>query len=181
VLPKGMNIEYGGAYKEQQQAFKELFLILLMAIFLVFTILLFLYRNLKVAILLIFLILLAPAGSALLLYLLQIPLNVGSYIGIIMIIGIVGEAAIFTYLQYIKERQKGENVQEAIVYSISIRLRPKLMTALSAIVALLPLALAFGSGAQMHQSLAISVIGGLLIALPVLLIVLPSFLNMIEK
>ncbi len=181
VLPKGMNIEYGGAYKEQQQAFKELFLILLMAIFLVFTILLFLYRNLKVALLLIFLILLAPAGSALLLYLLNVPLNVGSYIGIIMIIGIVGEAAIFTYLQYIEERKKGENVQEAIVYSISIRLRPKLMTALSAIVALLPLALALGSGAQMHQSLAIAVIGGLLIALPVLLIVLPSFLNMIEK
>lgn len=181
VLPVGMNIEYGGAYKEQQQAFKELFLILLMAIFLVFTILLFLYRNLKVALMLIFLILLAPAGSALLLYLLQIPLNVGSYIGIIMIIGIVGEAAIFTYLQYIQERKKGENVQEAIVYSISIRLRPKLMTALSAIVALLPLALGLGSGAQMHQSLAIAVIGGLLIALPVLLIVLPSFLNVIEK
>ena len=55
------------------------------------------------------------------------------------------------------------------------------MTALSAIVALLPLALGLGSGAQMHQSLAIAVIGGLLIALPVLLIVLPSFLNMIER
>ncbi len=181
VLPAGMNIEYGGAYKEQQQAFKELSFILLIAIFLVFTILLFLYRNLKVAIVLIFLVLLAPAGSAILLYILHVPLNVGSYIGIIMIIGIVGEAAIFTYLQYIQERKKGENVQEAIVYSISIRLRPKLMTALSAIVALLPLALGLGSGAQMHQSLAISVIGGLLIALPVLLIVLPSFLNIIEK
>jgi len=181
VLPSGMNIEFGGAYKEQQQAFKELFLILLMAVFLVFTILLFLYRKLKVALLLIFLVLLAPAGSALLLFLLNVPLNVGSYIGIIMIIGIVGEAAIFTYLQYIEERKKGENVQEAIVYSISIRLRPKLMTALSAIVALFPLALGLGSGAQMHQSLAIAVIGGLLIALPVLLIVLPSFLNMIEK
>ncbi len=181
VLPQGMNIEYGGAYKEQQQAFNELFLILLMAIFLVFIILLFLYRKLKVALMLIFLILLAPAGSALLLYIFNAPLNVGSYIGIIMIIGIVGEAAIFTYLQYTQEREKGEKVQDAIVYSISIRLRPKLMTALSAIVALLPLALGIGSGAQMHQSLAIAVIGGLLIAMPVLLIVLPSFLNSIEK
>ena len=180
-LPAGMNIEYGGAYKEQQQAFHELLLILTMAIFLVFTILLFLYRNLIVALLLIFLILLAPAGSALLLYLLQVPLNVGSYIGIIMIIGIVGEAAIFTYLQYIQERKKGENVQEAIAFSISIRLRPNLMTALSAMVALLPLALGLGSGAQMHQSLAIAVIGGLLIAIPVLLIILPSFLNRVEK
>ncbi len=181
ALPAGLNVEYGGAYKEQQQAFRELMLILIMAIFLVFTILLFLYRNLRVALLLIFLILLAPAGSALLLYLLGVPLNVGSYIGIIMIIGIVGEAAIFTYLQYIQERNKGEKVMDAIVFSISIRLRPKLMTALSAIVALMPLALGLGSGAQMHQSLAIAVIGGLLIALPVLLIVLPSFLNIVEK
>ena len=181
VLPQGMNLEYGGSYKEQKQAFNELFSILLMAILLVFLILLFLYRNFKVALLLIILILLAPSGSALLLFFLNIPLNVGSYIGIIMIIGIVGEAAIFTYLQYTEERKKGENVQDAIVYSISIRLRPKLMTALSAIVALLPLALALGSGAQMHQSLAIAVIGGLIVALPVLLIVLPSFLKIIEK
>ncbi|MDD4754831.1 MAG: efflux RND transporter permease subunit [Prolixibacteraceae bacterium] len=179
-LPVGMNIEYGGAYKEQRQAFKELFLILVIAIFLVFVILLFLYRKLNIALLLSFLILLAPAGSAILLFLLHMPLNVGSYIGIIMIIGIVGEAAIFTYLQYTQERKKGENVQEAIVYSISIRLRPKLMTAISAIAALIPLALGIGSGAQMHQSLAIAVIGGLLIALPVLLIVLPSLLNIVE-
>jgi cobalt-zinc-cadmium resistance protein CzcA len=180
-LPKGLSVEYGGAYKEQQQAFRELLLILILAILLVFTLLLFLYRKIKVSFLLIFLIMLAPAGSAMLLYMLNIPLNVGSYIGIIMVIGIVGEASIFTFLQYAEERKKGEEVIEAIVYSISIRLRPKLMTAFSAIVALLPLAMGLGSGTQMHQSLAISVIGGLLIALPVLLIVLPSFLKMIEK
>jgi cobalt-zinc-cadmium resistance protein CzcA len=180
-LPDGLAIQYGGAYKEQQQAFRELLLILILAVMLVFTLLLFLYRKIKVALLLIFLIMLAPAGSAFLLYLFNIPLNVGSYIGIIMIIGIVGEASIFTYLQYTEERKKGEGVIEAIVFSISIRLRPKLMTAFSAIVALLPLALGLGTGAKMHQSLAISVIGGLIIALPVLLIVLPSFLKIIER
>ncbi|WP_163713393.1 efflux RND transporter permease subunit [Mangrovibacterium lignilyticum] len=180
-LPPGMNLEYGGAYKEQQQAFQELMLILILASVLVFTIILFLFRRIKVALLLIFLVMLAPAGSGLLLYLLNVPLNVGSYVGIIMIIGIVGEASIFTYLQYMEERQKGESVRDSIVYSISIRLRPKLMTALSAIMALLPLALGIGSGAQMHQSLAIAVIGGLVFALPVLLIALPTFLGLIER
>jgi Cu/Ag efflux pump CusA len=180
-LPPGLHIEYGGAYKEQQQAFKELMLILILASLLVFAVILFLFRKIKVALLLIFLVLLAPAGSGILLYLLNVPLNVGSYVGIIMIIGMVGEASIFTYLQYNEVREKGEPVTDSIVYSISVRLRPKLMTALSAIMALLPLALGIGSGAQMHQSLAIAVIGGLIFALPVLLIALPTFLKMIEK
>jgi len=180
-LPPGLHVEYGGAYKEQQQAFRELMLILILASLLVFAVILFLFRKIKVALLLIFMVLLAPAGSGLLLYLLHIPLNVGSYIGIIMIIGIVGEASIFTYLQFIEERKKGTAVTDAIVYTISIRLRPKLMTVLSAIIALSPLALGIGSGAQMHQSLAISVIGGLIFALPVLLIALPTSLKMIEK
>ncbi len=180
-LPSGMNIEYGGAYKEQQQAFSELMLILILAGLLVFTLILFLFRKIKVALLLIFLVMLAPSGSGLLLFLLNVPLNVGSYVGIIMIIGIVGEASIFTYLQYMEERKKGQRVTDSIVYSISVRLRPKLMTILSAIMALLPLAVGIGSGAQMHQSLAIAVIGGLVFALPVLLIVLPTFLKLIEK
>jgi len=180
-LPPGLHIEYGGAYKEQQQAFTELMLILILASLLVFVVILFLFRRIKVALLLIFLVLLAPAGSALFLYFLNVPLNVGSYVGIIMIIGMVGEASIFTYLQYNELRQKGGLVTDSIVYSISVRLRPKLMTALSAIMALLPLAIGIGSGAQMHQSLAIAVIGGLIFALPVLLIALPTFLKMIER
>jgi cobalt-zinc-cadmium resistance protein CzcA len=180
-LPPGYSIEYGGAYKQQQQAFNELELILFLAALLVFTVILFLYRKLKVALLIIFLTLLGPTGSALLLYFLHIPLNVGSYVGIIMIVGIVGEASIFTYLQYNEERKKGLSVDDSIIYSISIRLRPKLMTALGAIFALLPLAMGIGTGAQMHQPLAVSVIGGLLMALPVLLIALPTFLKIIEK
>ncbi len=180
-LPPGYTIEYGGAYQQQQQAFHELTLILILAALLVFTVILFLYRKLRVALLIIFLTLLGPTGSALLLYFLHIPLNVGSYVGIIMIVGIVGEASIFTYLQYNEERKKGLSVDDSIIYSISIRLRPKLMTALGAIFALLPLAMGIGTGAQMHQPLAVAVIGGLLMALPVLLIALPTFLRMIEK
>jgi multidrug efflux pump subunit AcrB len=67
------------------------------------------------------------------------------------------------------------------VYAISTRLRPKLMTALGAIIALMPIALGIGSGAQLHQPLAIAVIGGFIIAMPLLLIVLPSFIRLMYK
>jgi len=73
------------------------------------------------------------------------------------------------------------NVNDAIIYSISTRLRPKLMTAVGAIIALMPLALGIGAGAQLHQPLAIAVIGGFLAALPLLLIVLPSLLLILYR
>ena len=97
-----------------------------------------------------------------------------------MIVGIIGENSIFTFLQY-NEARKNSGKDDAIVFSISTRLRPKLMTALGAIVALFPLAMGIGTGAQMHQPLAIAIIGGLIIALPLLLIVLPTMLRIIEK
>ena len=76
---------------------------------------------------------------------------------------------------------KESTVNHALIYSISARLRPKLMTASGAIVALIPLALGIGAGAQMHQSLAIAVIGGLIVALPLLLVVLPSLLKLVFR
>ncbi|MDB5145604.1 MAG: efflux transporter permease subunit, partial [Mucilaginibacter sp.] len=124
------------------------------------------------------------------LYITNTPLNVGSYTGLIMIVGIIGENAIFTFLQFKQRALENmnsnpenvkEGIDEAIVYSISTRLRPKLMTALGAIIALTPLALGIGAGAQLHQPLAIAVIGGFLIALPLLLIVLPSMLRIIYR
>ena len=108
------------------------------------------------------------------------PLNVGSYTGIIMIIGIIGENAIFTFLQF-HQSLESSSPHDAIVYAISTRLRPKLMTAIGAIIALSPIALGIGTGAQLHQPLAIAVIGGFVIALPLLLIVYPSMLRLIFK
>jgi multidrug efflux pump subunit AcrB len=143
-------------------------------------VILFLFRKIKVALLIMILSLMGIAGCFLALLLTNTPLNVGSYTGIIMIVGIIGENSIFTYLQY-NEARKNSGKDDAIVYSISTRLRPKLMTALGAIVALFPLALGIGTGAQMHQPLAIAIIGGLIIALPLLLIVLPTMLRIIEK
>ena len=179
-LPRGYHIEYGGAYAEQQKSFKELLLILITASLLVFGVILFLFREFKTALLILLVSVLGISGSYLGLYLTGTPLNVGSYTGLIMIVGIIGENSIFTFLQF-KDALHGQSVDEAVIYPISTRLRPKLMTALGAIIALLPLALGIGAGAQLHQPLAIAVIGGFIIALPLLLIVLPSMLRLLYK
>jgi Cu/Ag efflux pump CusA len=177
-LPQGYHISYGGAYKEQQQSFGELLLILISAVLLVFTVMLFLFKKINVALLIMFISMLGVGGSLLALFITNTPLNVGSYTGIIMIVGIIGENAIFTFLQF-SQNLKSNNVDDSIVYAISTRLRPKLMTALGAIVALMPIALGIGTGAQLHQPLAIAVIGGFIVALPLLLIVFPTLLRWI--
>ncbi|MDE3059352.1 MAG: efflux RND transporter permease subunit, partial [Bacteroidota bacterium] len=145
------------------------------------TVILFLFRNIKVTLAIIAIAILGISGSFFALFLTGTPLNVGSYTGIIMIVGIIGENSIFTYLQLREFQNAGNNLNDSIAYSISTRLRPKLMTAFGAIIALLPLAFGIGTGAQMHQPLAIAIIGGFIIALPLLLIVLPTMLKMIEK
>ena len=180
ILPQGYHIEYGGAYAEQQQSFKELLLILISASLLVFGVILFLFKEFKVAMLILVIAVLGISGSYLALYLTRTALNVGSYTGLIMIVGIIGENAIFTFLQF-RESLREKSVDDSIIYSISTRLRPKLMTALGAIIALSPLAMGIGTGAQLHQPLAIAVIGGFIIALPLLLIVLPTMLRILYK
>ena len=155
-------------------------MILVSAILLVFIVILFLFRKIKIALAIIVIAILGVAGSLLSLFLTGTPLNVGSYTGIIMIVGIIGENSIFTYRQY-QESDVSLSHEEKIEYSIAARLRPKLMTAFAAVMALIPLALGIGAGAQLHQPLAIAVIGGLAFALPLLLIVLPVILKIIKE
>jgi CzcA family heavy metal efflux pump len=179
-LPLGYHVAYGGAYAEQQQSFKELLMILVTASFLVFGVILFLFKQFRIAFLILIIAVLGIAGSLLALFLTNTPLNVGSYTGLIMIVGIIGENAIFTFWQF-RDNAKRSSIDEAVVFSISTRLRPKLMTALGAIIALAPLALGIGAGAQLHQPLAIAVIGGFLAGLPLLLIVLPTMMRIFYK
>ena len=174
-LPPSYSIEYGGAYAQQQQSFKELMMILVLATLFVFTVLMFLFKYWRIAILILFISLMGITGSLILLYIFDIPLNVSSYTGLIMIVGIVAENAIFTVFQYFADL-KGHDKNFAVKNAISLRMRPNLMTAISAILALMPLALGIGIGAQMQQALAIAVIGGFVVALPLLLVVLPSLL-----
>jgi Cu/Ag efflux pump CusA len=180
-LPQGYHVEYGGAYREQQQSFHELLMILITSSLLVFGVILFLFKDFLVALTILILAVLGIAGSYAALYITDTALNVGSYTGLIMIVGIIGENAIFTYLQFRESWRVSKDVDDSIIYSISTRLRPKLMTALGAIIALMPLALGIGTGAQLHQPLAVAVIGGFIAALPLLLIVLPSMLRIVSR
>jgi Cu/Ag efflux pump CusA len=180
LLPQGYHIEYGGEYADQQKSFNELLLILILSSLLVFALMLFLFRDFRAACTILFIAVLGLSGSLIALFITNTPLNVGSYTGLIMIVGIIGENAIFTFQQFMTNRGKG-SVDESIVFAISTRLRPKLMTALGAIIALLPLAIGVGTGAQMHQPLAISVIGGFVVALPLLLIIFPTILHLIYR
>ena len=180
-LPQGYSIVYGGAYSEQQQSFKELLLILAMATLFVFAVLMFLFKEWLISLLILFISVLGIGGCILALYLTQIPLNVSSYTGIIMIVGIIAENAIFTVNQFRANFKATGEVDTSINYAIALRLRPKLMTAIGAILALMPLALGIGLGAQMQQPLAVAVIGGFCAGLPLLLLVFPSLMRLIYQ
>lgn len=176
TLPSGYNISYGGAYSEQQQSFHELMMILSLAVLLVFAVLMFLFREWRISLAVLFISVMGIAGCLLALWLTGVPLNVSSYTGIIMVVGIIAENAIFTVWQYKMNRQAGGEVHEAVDCAIALRIRPKLMTAIGAVLALMPLALGIGLGAQMQQPLAVAVIGGFAVGLPLLLLVLPSLM-----
>ena len=180
-LPQGYTIVYGGAYAEQQQSFRELLTILAMATLFVFGVLMFLFKEWRISFLILFVSVTAISGCILALYLVGIPLNVSSYTGIIMIVGIIAENAIFTVNQFRQNLRETDDVDQSIKYAIALRIRPKLMTAIGAILALMPLALGIGLGAQMQQPLAVAVIGGFLAGLPLLLLVLPSLMRLLYK
>ncbi|MCB9363416.1 MAG: efflux RND transporter permease subunit [Flavobacteriales bacterium] len=181
AMPKGYTIAYGGAYAEQQQSFKELMMILILASLLVFGVFMFLFKEWLLSILLLFISMMGICGCIIALYITNIPLNVSSYTGIIMIVGILAENAIFTVAQYRFNMQESGNVDQSVKYAIALRIRPKLMTAIGAILALMPLALGIGLGAQMQQPLAVAVIGGFVVGSPMLLLVFPSLMRLLYK
>ena len=180
-MPSGYSISFGGAYSEQQQSFHELTMILLLAVLLVYTVLMFLFREWRISFSILFISVMGICGCLLALWITGTPLNVSSYTGIIMVVGIIAENAIFTVWQYRMNRRNGGGVSESVDYAIALRIRPKLMTVIGAVLALMPLALGIGIGAQMQQPLAIAVIGGFAAGLPLLLVVLPSMMLLINK
>ncbi len=178
-MPSGYSISFGGAYSEQQQSFRELASILSLATLLVLTVLMFLMREWRISFAVLFISLMGICGCLLALWITGVPLNVSSYTGIIMIVGILAENSIFTVWQYKTNRREGGTVEDSVDYAIALRVRPKLMTAIGAILALMPLALGIGTGAQMQQPLAVAVIGGFAAGLPLLLVVLPALMRRI--
>lgn len=172
MLPKGMYYELGGLYQQQQEAFRGLTVVLFAAIALVFTLLLFLYESFRVALVIMLMPLLAIGAVFIGLWVTGIELNISAMMGMTMIVGIVTEVAIF-YFSELEEVAADIPLHEALLEAARHRMRPILMSTIAAILTLLPLALALGSGSQMQQPLAVAIIAGLLVQVPLVLLVMP--------
>jgi CzcA family heavy metal efflux pump len=174
-LPQDVSIEYGGLYKEQQQSFKGLLAVLIMAILLVFSVLVVEFESFRIPVMVLLTSILSLFGVFLLLRITGVALNISSMMGMVMIVGIVAENSIFL-IHYIRlNLDRGISVSSAVIDAGKIRMRPIIMTTLAAVLALLPLAIGIGTGAQMQQPLAIAVIGGFCISSLLLLLLLPVF------
>jgi multidrug efflux pump subunit AcrB len=173
-LPSSIRIEYGGLYKTQQQSFRDLTLVLALAVVFVFLVLLFEFRNFSAPISILVSALLSTAGVFVALLFAGITFNLSSFMGLIMVIGIVAKNGILLLDADEKFRRAGFSTEESIFQAGRRRLRPIVMTAIAAVAGMLPLALAMGAGSQMLQPLAVAVIGGLLIAMVLSLLVTPT-------
>ena len=173
-LPSSIRVEYGGTYKEQQKSFHDLVVVLLLALVLVFLVLLFEFRTFSAPAAILSSAVLSTSGVFLALLITQTTFNISSFMGLIMVIGIVAKNGILLLDADQKFRAVGFSAEEAMVQAGRRRLRPIVMTALAAVAGMLPLALALGSGSQMLQPLAIAVIGGILISMVLSLIITPA-------
>jgi CzcA family heavy metal efflux pump len=181
VLPRGVSLDYGGLYQTQQESFVGLLLVALAAFMLVFIVLLFEFGEFTVPLSIFVINVLSLFGVFGALWLSGVTFNISSFVGLIMIIGIVAENAIFV-LHAVKSFQaEGKALDEAIIKAGQVRARPILMTTLAAVFALLPLALGIGSGSQMQQSLAIAVIGGFSVSSLLLFFGLPMVYRLMKN
>ncbi len=173
-LPSSVRVQYGGTYQEQQQSFHELLQVLLLALVLVYGVLLAEFRNFSAPASILVSSVLSTAGVIFALLITGTTFNVASFMGLIMVIGIVAKNGILLLDADQRFRLAGLSPRDAMIQAARRRLRPIVMTALAAMTGMLPLALALGSGSQMLQPLAIAVIGGLLISMALSLIVTPA-------
>ncbi|WP_426701604.1 efflux RND transporter permease subunit [Rhodanobacter sp. Col0626] len=180
MLPKGVFYQLGGLYQQQQQAFRGLTIVMLAAIALVFTLLLFLYESFRVALAILAMPLLAIPAVFAGLWLTGIELNISAMMGMTMIVGIVTEVAIF-YFSELQDSERELPLHDALHEAGHYRTRPILMSTLAAILTLLPLALALGQGSQMQQPLAVAIISGLLVQVPLVLLVMPVLYALLRR
>ncbi|HVM74239.1 MAG TPA: efflux RND transporter permease subunit [Candidatus Saccharimonadales bacterium] len=173
-LPSSIRVEYGGLYEEQQKSFRELTTVFLLALVLLFVVLLFEFRNFSAPTAILVSALLSSFGGFLALLVTRTTFNVASFMGMIMVVGIVAKNGILLLDADQRYRQLGFSAEDAMIQAGRRRLRPIAMTALATIAGMLPLAFAIGSGSQMLQPLALAVIGGLLSSIVFSLVVTPT-------
>ncbi|HEY8310825.1 MAG TPA: efflux RND transporter permease subunit, partial [Gemmatimonadaceae bacterium] len=177
---QGMSVEYGGLYQQQQQSFTALLYVLLSGLVLVGVVVLFEFADWRAPIVTSICAIAVLAGVLGALMLAGQTLNISSYVGAIMMVGIVGENAIFVIHEAKLALERGLSPHDAWTLASQRRLRPVAMTVLATAFALAPLALALGSGSQLMQPLAIAVIGGFVLSGPIVLLVLPGLYRLLD-
>ena len=182
-LPPGYSIEYGGLFESQQQSFAELGGVLVIAALFVLTLLVIQFRSLRQAIALLLAALLSLFGVLLALFLTKTQLNISSFTGAIMIVGIITENGIvlFEFFNRLRAERHDADLAAVVASAGEQRLRPILMTTIGAILALMPLALGLGAGAALQKPLAIAVIGGLCVSVFFTLLVAPVLYVSLEN
>ena len=186
-IPASVRIEYGGTYQEQQKSFRELLQVLVLALALVFGVLLAEFRNFAAPVAILSSSVLSISGVVLALLITGTDFNVASFMGLIMVIGIVAKNGILlldaderfrasdeVQTTESQDQPRRDIAHEAMMHAAQRRLRPIMMTAIAAVCGMLPLAFGLGSGSEMLKPLAIAVIGGLLISVVLSLIVTPA-------
>ena len=174
ALPQGVLVQVGGDFEEQQKAFAELQIGLLLALLMVYMVMAAQFERLIDPLVIMFAVPFATVGVLTALHATGTTFNVNSYIGIILLVGIVVNNAI-VLVDYInlKIREEGLSIADAVVYAGRTRLRPILMTTLTTALALVPLALALGEGGEIQAPMARVVIGGLITSMLVTLVLIP--------
>ena len=180
-LPASVRVEFGGTYQEQQKSFADLVRVLVLALALVFGVLLAEFRNFSAPLAILTSSVLSIAGVLFALLITGTDFNVASFMGLIMVIGIVAKNGILLLDADERARTQGASARDAMVHAAQRRLRPIVMTAAAAVCGMAPLALALGSGSQMLQPLAVAVIGGLLLSILLSLIVTPALYYQLTK
>lgn len=180
-LPVSVRVEYGGTYQEQQKSFAELVRVLVLALVLVFGVLLTEFRNFAAPTAILASSVLSIGGVVGALLVTGTTFNVASFMGLIMVIGIVAKNGILLLDADERFRAEGMNARTAMIMAARRRLRPILMTALAAVMGMLPLALALGAGSQILQPLAIAIIGGVGISMLLSLVVTPVIYYLLTR
>jgi CzcA family heavy metal efflux pump len=173
-IPSSVRVEYGGLYADQQQTFHDFVFVFVMALVFVFVVLLFEFRSFSAPAAILSSALLSTAGVFLALLITGTDFSVSSFMGVIMVIGIVAKNGILLLDAEHEFRRAGFAPEEAMMRAGRRRLRPIAMTAIAAVAGMLPLAFALGAGSEMLQPLAIAVIGGILISMVLSLLVTPA-------
>ena len=173
-LPSSIRVEYGGLYQEQQKSFRDLLIVFVLALVLLFAVLLLEFRTFSAPSAILASALLSTFGGFLALLVTRTTFNVASFMGMIMVIGIVAKNGILLLDAEHRFRDLGFAAEEAMIQAGRRRLRPIAMTALATVAGMAPLAFGIGSGSEMLKPLAIAVIGGLLSSMVLSLIFTPA-------